>query len=555
LSCSRTSISSSGWNWNGEYRIDCQAPDALLKFNEITGGFKKCYIFPIHNLFRNRMNWNLPLTKNDLRRHLAMYEEYYGLSAAPFQESTDPAVLFIHDKLKVTLQHILSCFRERRGHVLLTGDAGVGKSIFARAVANNLTPQISCAYLNHAIEIPEQLIRDICTAFAFESNDTLSKAENVMRLHHFLGQLSASGSHAVLVIDSAENLKDDIFEELRLLADFESPSGRALQICFVGRPEVLDILQRPQLHHLNERINEQFQLQGLAENDINAYIAHRLDMAGYQFIGDLFHPAAVANIFSLTEGVPRKINTLCENALILGSERGVQEIDADLIQELAATLTDVHSAHNDRVDDLFSPSKQPKHIQQEIENLYPNIENNEISVRSQTAQDSDRFLEDRMPVGREYPDSPESNRYFDKSQQQVAPHREMASFLGKNDSYANSASNIKEDTAFRNSPGHSSPSTSQQAKSQPAHLIEEKNKKSGSEKNISNNHNITISNQLLEAIAAKTQKRVEKMLRDQYVMIKKPEPNAMIPLVVILVLTYMIAILTTALILKQLNLF
>ena len=283
-----------------------------------------------------------------------MYEEYFSFNAAPFRESTDPELLYSSEKREKTFLNILNCLQVRSGHVTLTGEAGIGKSIFIRAVVENLSPQIRCAYISHPIDNSGQLVKIICKAFEIESDEANSRTKCVMRLHDFLKQTSLDGNHAVMVIDNAQDLKGEILEELRMLSDFEPAIGKPLQICLVGRLELLDHLQQPNLHHLNLKLSERFQLERFGLEETSAYIKHRLHLADYQLVGDLFDEPAVEAIFARTNGIAREINTLCENALILGCERDRQDLDAGLIADAASVAginQEMQPVHQDEIFD------------------------------------------------------------------------------------------------------------------------------------------------------------------------------------------------------------
>ncbi|MFQ5630419.1 MAG: ExeA family protein [bacterium] len=479
-----------------------------------------------------------------------MYEEYFGFNNAPFRESSDPNLLYASEKRKVTLLNILNCLQEQSGHVLLTGETGIGKSISIRAVTNNLPQQIRCAYISQAVEDSGHLVKAICKAFDVEPNEAISRTEYVMRLHDFLRQSSIDGNHAVLVIDNAHNLKAEILEELRMLSDFEPANGKSLQVCLAGQPGLFEHLQQPNLQNLNRKLSERFQIERLELEETGAYIKHRLHLAGHQIVGDLFDESAVETVFSRTQGIPREINTLCENALILGCERNVQVIDEEVVNDAASINHADASSKSGHGDENINVIDQEEPVALETQQVVQN--------RSDISETSSPMLSqshsDLVELGSHTTDSdspltnPTDNRWADRNDSRKAKFSEMESFVSSNDHPGNT--NQRNNDFLPNDLEYVSRSHSSE---QPANSTTQQERHETPAPTPTIPQQITIGNRVLEAIAAKTQRRIERALRDKYFLIKKPESNAIVPLIIILVLTYMIAILTTALILKQLE--
>lgn len=447
-----------------------------------------------------------------------MYEDFYSLKQAPFRESTDPGLIFLSEKLKQTLVSLLSCFQNQSGHALLSGDEGVGKSIYMQTVVKNLSSNTLCAYLVNPIEHSEQLVMNICQAFEVHANGSNSKHGYVIRLHALMDQLSERNQHAVLIIDNAQNLREDILEEIYLLMEYEPVKGPCLQFCLIGRPELQDVLNQPRLYQLNEMLVQRFHVSRLSPEETNAYIRHRLHAAGYEMVGDLFNDAAVQSIYSYTNGLPRQINQLCEHALTLGGERGINEIDAELIheahaivfggqaqpmpmlQESAAYEQDGQAAHTDQwLDDpdVSAPEQEQQH--------FSSTATHGMNDRANQAyQYSGGYTEQN-----EQPHHRESDRFFQNNQHSHPDHQQTTMYF--------------EQVAQQQAPPQ------QQASSK----------------------NVTISNRVLETIIARTQRRVERYFRDKYILIKKPEPGLWLPLVFVFLLGYLVLFLLTAAVLRN----
>ncbi len=272
-----------------------------------------------------------------------MYLNYYALHDNPFTLSPNPKFLYYSKTHQEAYSQFLYAITERTGYMLLTGEVGTGKTTIINAVVDTINKNYSeylIARIFHTVLSPKGLIQNICSEFGIPyRKETMS--ELVFKLHEYLTYSSKSGKKAILVIDEAQNLRKEILEEIRLLSNFEAVDEKFLQIFLIGHPELDDMLRSPQLRQLHERIGLRYQLQRLSFWETNEYIRHRLAIAGMDNGKILFSEEAIQEIYTLSKGIPRRINLLCDHALLMGYARELNEIDKNVIQDIELSFDDV----------------------------------------------------------------------------------------------------------------------------------------------------------------------------------------------------------------------
>ena len=261
-----------------------------------------------------------------------MYEKFYGLNEPPFQLTPDPRFLYMSSSHQEAYAQLALGLRMRRGFIVLSGEVGTGKTTLIRAIMQELDSDTQVALIFHTLLSARGLLQNICNEFGINTEGLSEKSDYILRLHEFLTDLYGRGGNAVLIIDEAHNLKEDVLEEIRLLSNLETPDSKLIQICLVGQPELLETLARPQLRQLNQRISLRFRLTNLNAEETSEYIRHRLNVAGLQILGELFTRDAMHQVYEATRGVPRKINILCENALVMGYVKGVKQIGPAIVE-------------------------------------------------------------------------------------------------------------------------------------------------------------------------------------------------------------------------------
>ncbi|MEF7614638.1 AAA family ATPase [Aquincola sp. MAHUQ-54] len=267
-----------------------------------------------------------------------MYEKFFGLKQAPFSIAPDPHYLFMSERHREALAHLLYGLGGGGGFVLLTGEIGAGKTTVCRCFLEQIPAHCSVAYIFNPKLTVVELLKTVCDEFGIEAPAEASPAASVKdyvdRLNAFLLQAHAAGRNSVLVIDEAQNLSADVLEQLRLLTNLETHERKLLQIVLIGQPELRTMLASPSLEQLAQRVVARFHLEALSLAETEQYVAHRLAVAGLATALP-FDRRALAQIHRRTRGVPRRINLLCDRALLGAYARGSTRVDRALIDQAA----------------------------------------------------------------------------------------------------------------------------------------------------------------------------------------------------------------------------
>jgi putative secretion ATPase (PEP-CTERM system associated) len=245
-----------------------------------------------------------------------MYEAFYRLRTKPFLLSPDPRFFFSSRGHRRAVAYLVYGARQGEGFIVITGEIGAGKTMLAATLAQRLAPnnlvlgQIMSTRLG-----PDDLVRMVAAAFGVPQHD--SKAVLLDRLGQFLLACSQQGKRALLIVDEAQNLPSLSVEELRMLSNFVQANRPLLQTFLLGQPEFRRTLQSPDMEQLRQRVTAAYHLGPLDPGETEAYIVHRLQVAGWQ--GDpSFSPDAFAAIHQYAGGIPRKINILCDRLMLMG---------------------------------------------------------------------------------------------------------------------------------------------------------------------------------------------------------------------------------------------
>ena len=266
-----------------------------------------------------------------------MYNDYFGFKEAPFSIAPDPQFLYMGDRHREALAHLLYGFQSEGGFVLLTGEVGTGKTTVCRCLLEQIPENSDVAFvLNPKLTVLE-LLETICDELRIETPQGTSSIKIFIdALNLFLLDAHSKGRKTVLIIDEAQNLSVSVLEQLRLLTNLETNKQKLLQVIMLGQPELKQMLEQPELRQLAQRITARYHLEPLAKSEISAYVCHRLAVAGVE--RSLFPSATLDKLYQLTGGVPRLLNLLCDRALLAAYVREVQTVSPTLLGEASSQV-------------------------------------------------------------------------------------------------------------------------------------------------------------------------------------------------------------------------
>jgi general secretion pathway protein A len=286
-----------------------------------------------------------------------MYNHFFHLKLAPFSIAPDPRYLFLTAGHREALAHLLYGINSGGGLVLLTGEIGAGKTTVCRYFLEQVPPKCNVAYIFNPKQTVAELLRSICDEFRVpvtqHARTGASLKDHVDALTRYLLVTHADGQNNVLIIDEAQNLSADVLEQLRLLTNLETNERKLLQIVLIGQPELRAMLDRPELQQLAQRVIARFHLKALSEQETASYIRHRLAVAGRGATGP-FGPQVIRQIHLLARGVPRRINLLCDRALLGAYAENKPVVDHAIVSKAASEVFG-HAAPQPLPDDRGQP--------------------------------------------------------------------------------------------------------------------------------------------------------------------------------------------------------
>lgn len=265
-----------------------------------------------------------------------MYKDFFGLKEYPFSLTPDPRFIVFSPSYNELLAALYYGVEMAKGLIVLTGEAGTGKTTALRWIIRRLDSTVLAAYIHNPHLSVEEFYHHLTETLGIR--EWTNKTDLLMEMGKTLEERHGRGLRTLLIVDEAHELPDEILEEIRLLLNFESDSAKHLQIILTGPPELREKLNQQNLRQLKQRVALRCQMPILSSvEEVNRYIQTRISTGG-SVENDIFTPEAVDVIFKCSQGIPRLINNLCDNAMISAFSSETRSIDRDIIEEVAENL-------------------------------------------------------------------------------------------------------------------------------------------------------------------------------------------------------------------------
>ena len=282
-----------------------------------------------------------------------MYTRYFGLTEKPFSIAPDPHFLYLSELHREALAHLLYGIKSDGCLVLLTGEVGTGKTTVSRCLVEKLPESTDIALiLNPKLTVIE-LLATICEELQLEEIEPHNSVKYYIDiLNHHLLESHAKGRNTIVIVDEAQDLAPDVLEQLRLLTNLETHKEKLLKIILLGQPELRQLLDQPELSHINQRITSRYHLAPLQEQDVLAYVEHRIRVAGGGR-ARLFSDKALKRVYELSQGIPRLINLLCDRALLGAYVGEKDQVDQEILEKASYEITGVPRQGKKRHNSMF----------------------------------------------------------------------------------------------------------------------------------------------------------------------------------------------------------
>ena len=267
-----------------------------------------------------------------------MYTSFFGLREKPFAITPDPRYLYLSERHAEALAHLLYGINEAGGFIQLTGEIGTGKTTVIRSLLEQLPGHADVALILNPRVTPAEFLLTICEELHVHVPDSGRGSTKVLMdlLGRHLLDTHARGRRVVLIVDEAQNLGTETLEQVRLLTNLETATTKLLQIILIGQPELRELLDRPELRQLAQRITGRYHLSPLSQAETAGYVKHRMRVAGAT--AEAFTPTALREVHRLSHGIPRVINVICDRALLGAFTQEDHRVGAALIRQAASEV-------------------------------------------------------------------------------------------------------------------------------------------------------------------------------------------------------------------------
>ncbi len=277
---------------------------------------------------------------------MAMYREHFGLRGKPFSIAPDPRFLYMSQRHREALAHLLYGIGEGGGFVQLTGEVGTGKTTVCRCLLEQLPDNVDVALILNPKLTAIELVASICDELHIQYPPDVGSLKSLIdALNQHLLATHGGGRRTVLIIDEAQNLSTEVLEQIRLLTNLETSTDKLLQIILIGQPELGDLLGLHEMRQLAQRITARYHLGALTRQETKNYINHRLRICGGG--GQLFAPRATNEVYRFSAGIPRLINILCDRALLGAYTENKSRVEIRTVRraanEIKTTIARSHS--------------------------------------------------------------------------------------------------------------------------------------------------------------------------------------------------------------------
>jgi general secretion pathway protein A len=264
-----------------------------------------------------------------------MYDDYYRFKQKPFSIAPDPGFLYLSERHREALAHLMYGLRTDGGFVLITGEVGTGKTTLIRSLIDEVPEDLDVAFVLNPRLTVNELLETLCEELGIaERTETAATNKHLIdRLNKHLLRTHALGRSTVVIIDEAQNLSPAVLEQIRLLTNLETNERKLVRIILLGQPELAEMLDRREMRQLVQRVTARYHLAALTREDTRAYIAHRLSLAGGN--PHLFTRGAAGETFRLSRGIPRLINVIADRALLGAYVEGRPRVTARIVRKAA----------------------------------------------------------------------------------------------------------------------------------------------------------------------------------------------------------------------------